>query len=195
MSKRDITVRLARPEDAEACAAIYAPYVESTPISFEYTPPSSAVMRARIERTLPTHPWFVASEGTGPVLGYAYAGPFRERAAYQWCAEVSVYVVAKAQQQGVGRRLYLALFHLLEELGHTQVVAGATMPNEASRALHETLGFREIARFPRIGRKLDGWHDVVFWQLDLRPPPWGKVPPPRTLAEMGGPSWVATMLG
>ena len=103
-------IRPANPaRDAEAIANIYAPYVADTVISFEYVPPTAAEMAARIERLTETHAWLVA-EDAGEVLGYAYGCPHRERAAYRWATEVSVYVDPRHQRRGAGRRLYESLF-------------------------------------------------------------------------------------
>src|SRR5689334_17773469 len=107
-------IRLARTDDARAIQAIYAPVVSHTPISFETTPPSIEEMRQRIEQTLKSFPWLVY-EDTGEVLGYAYAGQHHVRAAYQWSVDVSVYIHEQSRRQGVGRKLYTALFKLLRE--------------------------------------------------------------------------------
>lgn len=195
MQAHELRLRMASPEDGAACAAVYAPYVEETAISFEYAPPTAVEMNARIASTLETHPWIVALGAEHDVIGYAYATHFRGRAAYAWSAEVSVYVARNAHRRGVGRRLYHSLLAMLREMGFTQAIAGATMPNAASRGLHEALGFREIARFPRIGRKQEAWWDVVFWQLDLCATPWGLRPKPQTLSQVRDAAWLAKLLG
>ncbi|HEX6006468.1 MAG TPA: GNAT family N-acetyltransferase [Burkholderiales bacterium] len=161
-------IRLARPADAAEIRAIYAPIVRDTAISFEYEVPSVAEIERRLARVLAGRPWLVHVEA-GRVLGYAYASPFRERAAYDWSVEVSIYVDSSVQRSGIGRRLYATLFDVLRALGYHQVIAGATMPNPASERLHRSLGFAQVAHFPAIGYKFGCWHDTVFWALPLRP--------------------------
>jgi phosphinothricin acetyltransferase len=131
-------VRNADPaRDASACAAIYAPYVRDTAISFEEEPPDAGELRQRIERISQTHPWLVA-EQDGDLVGYAYGCPHRERAAYRWVADVSVYVDQRHQRRGIGRALYAALLGLLERQGLHVACAGVTLPNDASVAIHES---------------------------------------------------------
>ncbi|HEX5928385.1 MAG TPA: arsinothricin resistance N-acetyltransferase ArsN1 family B [Solirubrobacterales bacterium] len=174
-----VTIRDARPEvDAAACAAIYAPCVEATPISFEERPPSAAEMAGRIERVNGTHPWLVAEDG-GEVVGYAYGCPFRDRPAYRWTVEVTVYVAGDRHGAGIGRALYEALFARLQGQRFQVAFAGITLPNPASVALHERLGFARLGVSPRIGWKQGGWHDVGWWQLDLAPA--GDERPPEPL--------------
>jgi len=163
------TIRDAQPErDAAACAAIYAPYVEQTPISFEERPPDALAMEARIARCVATHPWLVAEDG-GEVVGYAYACRHQERAAYRWAADVSVYVAANRRGEGLGRSLYELLFARLRQQNFQIACAGITLPNDASVRLHEALGFLRVGVSPRIGWKGGGWHDVSWWQLELAP--------------------------
>ena len=162
-------IRLARPADAHAILAIYAPIVRETAISFEYNVPDTAEIEARIRKVLTRYPWLVYEEHER-VLGYAYASAFRERAAYQWTAEASIYVHPAGHGRGIGRKLYATLFDVLRAQGFAQVVAGATVPNESSERLHLGLGFRQVAHFPAVGYKFGRWHDTVFWSLPLRPP-------------------------
>ncbi len=152
--------------DAAACAAIYAPYVTDTVISFEYEAPTAAQMAERIERLTSTHAWLVAEDG-GEVLGYAYGCPHRERAAYRWATEVSVYVDRRHQRRGAGRALYEALFERLADRGYRIALGGIALPNEASVRLHETCGFIPVGVYKRIGYKQDAWWDVEWWQLEL----------------------------
>jgi phosphinothricin acetyltransferase len=160
-------IRDADPQrDAAACAEIYAPYVESSPISFEEAPPGPAEMAARIEATQAAHPWLVAEEGGG-VVAFAYSCPHRARAAYRWAVDVSVYVAAERRGHGHGRALYEALLALLRGQGVRTACAGITLPNEASVGLHEALGFEQVAHFRRIGWKQGAWRDVGWWQLQL----------------------------
>lgn len=172
-----IEIRDAGPQDAAACAAIYAPYVEETPISFEERPPEAAEMAARIERYSVTHPWLVATDGE-EVVGYAYGCPYQARPAYRWAAEVSVYVAGEQRGQGLGRGLYEALFERLRRQGLQVACAGITLPNVPSVGLHERLGFIRIGLSPRIGWKQGRWHDVSWWQLELLPEGAGEPPEP-----------------
>jgi phosphinothricin acetyltransferase len=165
-----VTIRDADPErDAAACAAIYAPSVEQGVISFEERAPAGAEMAARIGRIAATHPWLVAECG-GEVVGYAYSCPHRERAAYRWAVDVSVYVAAGQRGQGHGRALYEALFERLRRQRFQVACAGITLPNQASVGLHESLGFVAVGVNRRIGWKQGAWRDVGWWQLELTPP-------------------------
>jgi L-amino acid N-acyltransferase YncA len=162
-------IRHADPaRDAAACAAVYKPYVTDTVISFELTPPGAGELAERIERITRTHPWLVA-ELDGDTIGFAYGSPHRERAAYRWAADVSVYLAARAQRRGIGRALYESLFELLEQQGIRTLCAGITLPNEASVALHEALGFAPVGIYRNIGFKFGAWHDVGWWQRQLLP--------------------------
>lgn len=164
--------------DAATCAAIYAPNVTTSAISFEERPPDAAEMEARIERNLRTHPWLVAEEG-GWVVGYAYACGHRERAAYRWATDVAVYIAAAKRRRGHGRCLYEELFERLRRQRFQVAIAGIALPNPASVGLHERLGFAPVGVYRRIGWKLDVWHDVGWYQLELAPP--GEDPPPEPL--------------
>lgn len=175
----DFTIRDADPaRDAAACAAIYAPHVELSAVSFEERAPEAAELAARIERYGASHAWLVAERG-GEVVGYAYATAFNERPAYRWSANVSVYVAEGARGEGVGRALYEALFGRLRERGFRTAVAGITLPNEASVGLHERLGFEPIGVNRGIGWKHGAWRDVGWWQLELAPAWEGPPPEPR----------------
>lgn len=175
-----ITIRTATPDDAAACLAIYAPYVRDTVISFEYEPPTADEFRARMRAVLPHKPWLVA-EVDGRTAGYAYATTFRARVAYQWTAEVAVYVDPARHRRGVGRGLYSALIDRLRALGYRTLVAGISLPNPQSVGFHEALGFRRTAHFPAVGYKFGAWQDTGFWALDLGP---GCAPaPPRPHAD------------
>ncbi|MDQ2630675.1 MAG: N-acetyltransferase family protein [Actinomycetota bacterium] len=164
--------------DAAACAAIYAPHVEGSAVSFEERAPDAAEMAARIERYGASHAWLVA-EHDGEVVGYAYATAFNERPAYRWSASVSVYIGETARGQGVGRALYGALFDRLRERGFRMACAGITLPNEASVGLHESLGFEPAGVNREIGWKHGAWHDVGWFQLELAPAGEGQPPEPR----------------
>ena len=162
-----LTIRMAEPADGEQAAAIYAPVVTGTPISFELAPPSAQEMAARIGSYLAVAPWLVCDDGPR-MLGYAYASKHRERAAYRWSVDVSVYVRTGCRRGGVGRALYTSLFELLRLQGFYAAHAGITLPNPASVGLHESMGFRPVAVYPKVGFKLGRWHDTGWWQLELR---------------------------
>jgi L-amino acid N-acyltransferase YncA len=171
----ELTIRDADPaRDAAACAAIYAPHVEGSAVSFEEQAPGPDEMAARIERYGPSHAWLVA-ERDGAVVGYAYATAFNERSAYRWSTNVSVYIAGDARGQGVGRALYTKLFERLRERGFRMACAGITLPNEASVGLHESLAFERVGVNREIGWKDGGWRDVGWWQLELAPA--GEGPP------------------
>jgi L-amino acid N-acyltransferase YncA len=161
-------IRLATAHDAEGVQRIYAPIVQDTVISFELDPPSVAEIRQRIVDTLTHWPWLVC-EHDGEVIGYAYAGKYRVRPAYQWSVDVSVYIHERIHRRGVGRGLYSALVRLLVLQGFYNAQAGITLPNAASVGLHEAMGFQAIGVYRKIGYKLGAWHDVGWWQLVLQP--------------------------
>lgn len=160
-------IRLAHPLDAEAIAAIYRPFVKTTAISFETVPPGREEMGRRIAETLVSYPWLVCELG-GQVVGYAYATQHRVRAAYQWSVDTSVYVDEKHWRSGVGRGLYASLFSILAAQGFFNAFAGIALPNPASVALHESVGFEAIGVYRRVGYKFGAWHDVGWWQLLLK---------------------------
>jgi L-amino acid N-acyltransferase YncA len=167
MQMSSIAIRDADAQrDAPACALIYAPHVQSSATSFEEQPPVVNEIAERIARTSETHPWLVA-EDADVVVGYAYACPHRTRPAYRWSADVSVYVADGYRGQGIGRSLYEALFERLRDQRYRMACAGITLPNEASVALHEQLGFVPVGVFREIGWKAGAWRDVGWWQLDL----------------------------
>jgi L-amino acid N-acyltransferase YncA len=155
--------------DAAACAAIYAPYVRDTAISFELEPPGAEEMAERIEASNAAHAWVVL-ERDDAVIGYAYGARLHARAAYRFSCEVSVYVDAASCGAGAGRTLYEALFERLFSRGMRNAVAGMTVPNEASERLHLALGFRLVGAYRNIGYKLGRWHDVAYFQRELAAP-------------------------
>ena len=157
------TIRAATGADATGCATIYAPYVRDTVITFELTPPDEAGFARRVAQS---YAWLVAA-GDGEIFGYAYAGPYKDRPAYRWAAEVSVYLRMDRRGRGLGRQLYQQLFALLTERGFRTLVAGITLPNPASVALHTSFGFEPVGTWRRIGHKQGAWHDVWWGQLFL----------------------------
>ncbi|HEX3802982.1 MAG TPA: GNAT family N-acetyltransferase [Solirubrobacteraceae bacterium] len=154
--------------DAAGCLAIYGPFTSDTAVSFEDETPSLAEYQRRIERIGRTHAFLVA-EDDGEIAGFAYAGPHRERPAYRWSAEVTVYLGERYRGRGLGRALYEPLFALLEEQGYRVILAGITVPNPASVGLHKSLGFEQIGLYRRIGWKAGAWRDVIWLARQLGP--------------------------
>jgi phosphinothricin acetyltransferase len=175
------TIRLATPADAEQVQAVYAPYCH-TPISFETGPPDVEEVRGRLAKVLALYPWLVFEDG-GEVLGYAYAGQHRERAAYRWSVDTSVYVRQGRHRRGVGRALYRSLLTLLPLQGFVNAYAGVTLPNPASVGLHQALGFQPVGVYRQVGYKYGAWHDVAWFQRPLQTRA-GDPPLPRGLEEI-----------
>ncbi len=146
---------------------IYAPYVRDTAITFELEVPSVEEMAERIARAVRTHAWVVLEDDEGRVVGYAYGGPMKPRAAYRWSCEVSIYLELGRRRTGGGRALYEALFERLTARGYRTAVAGMTLPNPGSEGLHAALGFEPIGTYRRIGWKHNSWHDVAWAQRSL----------------------------
>lgn len=161
-------VRDAVRSDAEACAAIYAPYVTDTTVTFETDPPTPAEMSRRIAEATRTHAWVVL-EHDGRVTGYAYGAPFMARPAYRWSCTVSVYLERGLRRTGGGRALYTVLFERLAARGFRNAAAGMVLPNDASQGLHRALGFEPVGTYRRIGWKHGDWHDVAWVQRSLVP--------------------------
>jgi phosphinothricin acetyltransferase len=168
MMTAEYLVRDATIDDATSCADIYAPYVTGTAITFEIDPPERGEMAKRIAVALASHAWVVVVDN-GRVVGYAYAGPYKSRAAYRWACEVSVYVEIGRRRTGAGRALYEALFERLERRGYRMAVAGMTLPNDASMGLHRGMGFQLVGTYRRIGWKQGAWRDVAWAQRPLGP--------------------------
>lgn len=159
-------IRSADVSDADACAAIYAPYVTSTTITFEIDPPTPSQMAARISAATRHHAWLVL-ERDGAVAGYAYAHAFAERAAYRWACETSIYLQLGRRRTGAGRALYEELFARLADRGYRRAIAGMTLPNDASVGLHAAVGFEPMGVYRQIGWKHDAWHDVAWVQKTI----------------------------
>jgi L-amino acid N-acyltransferase YncA len=174
-------IRMATPADGAAVASVYRPYVESTVITFEVTAPDEEEMRSRIATTLRRYPWLVY-EVHGQVAGYAYASAHRTRAAYQWSVDTAIYLRREAHGQGIGRRLYEALFPMLVRQGFVHAYAGITLPNPGSVGLHEAVGFSPVGVYRNVGYKLGQWHDVGWWHRQLQPLP-GEPREPLPLSE------------
>lgn len=182
-----IAIRAARAEDAAAIAGIYAPYVSGGTVSFETDVPDARAMRARMAASDGLYPWIVATTGEaegGGILGYAYATRFRDRPAYAYVVETSVYIAGGSTGQGAGRLLYGALIDTLRAQGFTQAIGVISLPNDASIRLHEQVGFRRASVYREIGFKHGRWIDVGFWQCQLHE---SRVPPvePRRFADTG----------
>jgi L-amino acid N-acyltransferase YncA len=164
-----MTIRVARVDDAAAVRAIYAPSVLDGVATFETSLPGEPVMRERIATRLAHYPWLVW-EDAGEVLAYAYASRFRERAAYDWIAETSIYVREDARRHGIARRLYSVLLEAMRLQGINQAVGVITLPGEASVRMHEAMGFGPAGVWRQSGYKLGRWWDVGVWQKTLQAP-------------------------
>lgn len=160
----DITIRRATPADAPAIAAIYNGYVEGTVISFETEPVPVEEMAGRIQDRLSRYDWLVA-ERQGALIGYAYYGQFRTRAAYDHVVESTVYIAEDAVGLGLGQRLYAEMIDSARSKGFREVIGVIALPNDASERLHERMGFVLVGRLPRVGFKFGRYIDVSFWQL------------------------------
>jgi phosphinothricin acetyltransferase len=167
-----VRIRDATADDAAAIAAIYAPLVTDSIVSFEEDPPSAEEMADRIAAS---HVWLVA-EDDGEVVGYAYGARFHPRAAYRWSTEASIYLAPEARGRGTGKRLVAELLVRLKAMGFVNVFGGTSLPNPASERLLESFGFKKVAHWEHVGFKLDAWHDVSWRQLTLQEP---TVPPPE----------------
>jgi len=185
-------IRIASEDDAADIAAIYTPFCRETPVSFETEAPTVDEMRRRIAKTLKSYPWLVCDDD-GLVLGYAYASQHRERAAYRWSVDVSVYVREGNRRSGLGRALYTSLLAVLRLQGFHNALAGATLPNEGSVALHEGMGFEAVGTYRDIGFKCDAWHDVRWWQLKLRGPEPNPAEPLNLKQASELPGWAAAL--
>jgi L-amino acid N-acyltransferase YncA len=162
-------IRIAQSSDATSIARIYKPYVEETSITFEEAAPSAAEMEGRIAKVGAAYPWLVAEED-GEVLGYAYATKYRERAAYRWSLETSIYVERESRGRGLGCALYGALIPILREMGIAALYGVVTLPNPRSLALHARFGFEPLCTFAKVGFKFGSWHDVGWTALRLDSP-------------------------
>lgn len=162
-----IAIRIARPGDADAIAEIYNHYVASSIATFELAQVDATEMAARVT-DVASHglPWIVA-EADSRILGYAYAGRWRTRAGYRHSVETSIYLAPDATGRGLGGGLYDHLLAMLPALGVHAVIGGIALPNPASEALHQRLGFEPVARFREVGLKFGRWIDVAYWQRCL----------------------------
>lgn len=167
MTPKNTCLRSALPTDAEVIARIYNYYIQNTVITFEEEPVSAEAMAARIADVQDSSlPWLVA-EVDGALVGYAYASKWKIRSAYRYSVETTIYLEHGRERLGIGKRLYSELLSLLRARGIHVAIGGAALPNEASVALHEKLGFERVATFRQVGFKLNKWVDVGYWQLML----------------------------
>lgn len=174
MDKSDqLKIRIAAPEDAPALLAIYAPYIKKTVITFEYELPTAENFKNRICSTLEQYPYLVA-ECEGEILGYAYASPFKIRAAYAWSAETSIYIQEDNRGKGIGKLLYQALERLCRRQHICNLCACIAWPNPASEAFHKQFGYRTVAHFHQSGYKGEQWIDMIWMEKALYP---HKIPP------------------
>ncbi len=157
-------------EEIRALLDIYAPYVRHTPVSFAYTVPEEAHFAEHVRQVTEAYPWLVA-ELDGQPAGYAYAGPHRQRDAYRWSVETSIYIRQDAHRRGLGRALYRPLLALLQAQGMVNAYAGITLPNEKSEAFHQAMGFRPLGVYRHVGYKQGRWYDVLWMSLTLAPLP------------------------
>ena len=164
-------LRVARPEDAAALLEIYSPYVTDTAITFEYDIPSTEEFAGRIAQTLARYPYLVAEDSQGQALGYAYAGVFHARPAYDWAVETSIYVDQNCKRMGIGKKLHSALEHCLKEMGILNMEACIGYPEEDDEYLtknsaqfHEHLGYRMIGEFEKCGYKFHRWYNMIWME-------------------------------
>jgi L-amino acid N-acyltransferase YncA len=170
-------IRHAEAGDAAGCLEIYAPFADGTAVSFEDRAPTLSEFEQRIARIARTHAFLVADDDRR-IAGFAYAGVHRERPAYRWATEVSVYLASGYRGQGLGRALYEPLLALLEQQGYRTLLAGVSLPNPASVSLHRALGFEEVGVYRRIGWKAGAWCDVIWLARQLGADTFEAVTPP-----------------
>jgi len=156
-----MTIRFVNTADAAAMLDIYRPFITNSTTSFEIVVPTVGEFAERITANTQKYPWLVA-EANGMVAGYAYAGKHRERQAYQWSVETSVYIHPAFYRQGIAQLLYTKLFSVLKTQGFVNIYAGIALPNAASAQLHRALGFEDIGVYQKIGFKFGAWHDVLW---------------------------------
>lgn len=171
-----ITIRIARPDDAQALLAIYAPYVEHTAVTFEYDVPSVEEFRDRIAAVLEKYPYLVAEDIDGTIAGYAYASAFKDRAAYDWAVELSMYIAPNYQRHKLGQTMYQALEDCLKQQNVTNLNACITysttedaMHDNGSIRFHEQMGYKRVAHFHECGYKMGRWWDMVWMEKIVAP--------------------------
>jgi phosphinothricin acetyltransferase len=168
-------IRPVRSADAAAICGIYNYYVENTVITFDEAPVDAESMKDHLGKITARFPWFVWEE-EGEIVGYAYLHQWKERRAYRFAVEDSIYIKQGFQGRGMGKKLLARLLEEVKKIDIHTAVAGITIPNEKSIGLHEKFGFKKIAQFPEIGYKLGKWLDVGYWELILPQASGGSVP-------------------
>lgn len=163
---RDKNIRMATVEDALAIYAIYEPYILNTAITFEYDPIPLPEFRTRMVQVLEHFPWLVY-EKEGKILGYAYCSKFKERAAFNWDCECSVYIDEQAHRQGIATELYQELFELIKKQGYYTIYALITNQHESSIALHSKFGFTKVGVYEKTGFKMGNWWDLLVMEKRL----------------------------
>lgn len=167
MMIKAIKIRLANESDSSSILQIYAPFITDTAISFECKLPTVIEFTERMAKVQKMYPWLIC-EINGNIVGYAYASRFREREAYEWSVDFSVYINSKYQRKNIGRALYSALFEILKLQGFYNAFAGVTIPNIKSESLHEAFGFKAIGVYKNVGYKFGRWHDVKWFELEIQ---------------------------
>jgi phosphinothricin acetyltransferase len=170
-------VRFARPDDYPEMLRIYGYYVENTAITFDYDVPDLGGFAEKINKISAQYPCLVYETAGGNIAGYTYASKFREKTAYQWSVESTIYLNPEYTGQGIGKELYARLFELLTKMRIQIVIGGITIPNDSSIGLHKYFGFEQTAIFRSIGYKFDQWHDIVFMEKRLCPAEKDPLPP------------------
>lgn len=172
MNAENTQIRPATLDDSLDIAEIYNWYIQNTTITFEEEQVTAGDMAQRIAVADQTRPWFVLEsteeeKSDSRLLGYAYAARWKERSAYRYAREVSIYLVQDAQGEGFGLQLYETLIEALRSTDVHTLIAGITLPNDPSIALHEKLGFKKVGEFEEVGKKFDNYLNVGYWQLAL----------------------------
>lgn len=162
----EIIIRLAREADAVEILKIYEPYIKDTAITFEYEVPTLDEFKNRIKKISSVYPYLVCLIG-GRIVGYAYAYRQKERAAYQWNAELSVYINKLYLRMGIGKALYSCLIEILKLQNVRNIYGGVTIPNPNSEKLHEYFGFQRLATYHNVGYKCDAWQDIILFEKSI----------------------------
>lgn len=165
--KNQFSIRLISENDSHEVLNIYKPYVLNTIVSFEYEPPSEDEFLLRIQNNISEYPWLVCLHGH-KIIGYSYASKHRYRTAYQWSCESTVYLLTEYHRKGIARILYKTLFSILNIQGYFNVYAGVSLPNEKSVGFHQSVGFRKVGIYEKVGYKFNKWHDVEWFQFQLQ---------------------------
>ncbi len=159
-------IRAATGHDGPSLASIYNPHIIDLVTSFEYAPLDGAEMARRVDTITARYPWLVYEDGEA-ILGYAYASRWKEREAYHYCAETTIYLRQGAEGRGIGTQLYTELLRVLPAHDVKIAIGCIALPNDASVALHEKLGFEKVGHFPAVGFKFDRWIDIGYWRKAL----------------------------